>query len=169
MTTPTLLPAPDIYGYTIFCDDIRYEVGGKVSFMGSYAGTMILNSPFPATLPMLAMCITIAQRKRIFVPSFELRIFLPGDPDEIPSIQAQAGENAHGAIVAAAAAETDALHPDSQGLIEDGYIALNNHLRLGQLVIKQPGVLKVRALVGDNMVRLGGLLISPSLQFAGNN
>jgi hypothetical protein len=36
----TLLPSPDVWGYTIFCDDIREEIGGKVSLIGIYAGTM---------------------------------------------------------------------------------------------------------------------------------
>ncbi len=159
-----LLPAPDVYGYTIFCDDIRYEMGGKVSFMGSYSGgTMIVHAPFPAMLPMMAMAITLLQRRRIFIPKAELRIFLPGDPDEVPSIQAEAGETSMGAAAATTAAEIDALHPDARGSKDEGYVTMNHHLRFAQLPIKQPGILKVRAVVGADTVRLGSLRISPPL------
>jgi hypothetical protein len=159
-----LLPAPDVYGYTIFCDDIRYEIGGKVSFIGSYSGTMILHDVFPAMLPMLAMGVTLLQRRRIFIPKAELRIFLPGDSDDTPSIQAEAGESRMGAAAAATAAETDALHPDARDANDEGYVSMIHHLRFAQLPIKQPGILKVRAVVGANMVRLGSLRISPPAQ-----
>jgi hypothetical protein len=162
--TMALLPAPDVYGYTIFCDDIRQEVGGKVSFIGSYSGTMIVNVPFPATLPIFAMGITLLQRRRVFIPNIRLWVFLPGDPDDAPSMQAEAGESIDGAIAAATSAETDALHPDAHGLEEDRYVILHTHIRVSQLTIKQPGVMKVRAVIVDDMVRLGGMRISPPPQ-----
>jgi hypothetical protein len=162
----TLIPTPDVYGYTIFCDDIRYEVGGKASFMGSYSGAMIVHVPFPATLPMLAVSITLLQRRKLFIPNVGLRIFLPGDPDDVPSIQAEAVETTDGAIAAATAAGKDALHPDAQTPNEDSYVMINHHLKFGQLVIKQPGILKVRAVVGENMVRLGSMSISPPPEFS---
>jgi hypothetical protein len=29
-------PAPDIYGNTIFCDDVRFEIDGKITYVGTY-------------------------------------------------------------------------------------------------------------------------------------
>ena len=43
---------------TLFCDDIRHEVNGKLSYIGVYAGTL-LASAFPATLPKFCVSITI--------------------------------------------------------------------------------------------------------------
>ncbi|OHS09312.1 hypothetical protein HMPREF3289_01200 [Pseudomonas sp. HMSC75E02] len=40
--------------FTLYCDDIRTELGGKVSYMGCYAGVMYVPQ-FPATLPKLCM------------------------------------------------------------------------------------------------------------------
>jgi hypothetical protein len=125
---------------------------------------MIVHPVFPAMLPVFAIGITLLQRKRIFVPKAELRIFLPGDTDDTPSIQAEAGESRMGASAAATAAETDALHPDARDSKDEGYVSMNHHLRFAQLPIKQPGILKVRALVGADMVRLGSLRISPPPQ-----
>jgi len=42
---------------TIFCDDIRQEVGGKLSLMGVYSGVMFLQA-LPATLPKLCVSLT---------------------------------------------------------------------------------------------------------------
>lgn len=43
---------PDIYGYTIFCDDIRVEAAGKLIYIGAYGGEMILNGTLPFVLPV---------------------------------------------------------------------------------------------------------------------
>ncbi|EPH6960523.1 DUF6941 family protein [Pseudomonas aeruginosa] len=42
------------YVSTLFCDDIRNEIGGKVSYIGTYASTLYVKK-FPATLPKLAI------------------------------------------------------------------------------------------------------------------
>ena len=52
-----------------FCDDIREEVGGKLSFMGIYSGDMIVPG-FPVVLPKL--CININVVSPIDEPVVEL-------------------------------------------------------------------------------------------------
>src|SRR5687768_9520791 len=44
--------------YTIFCDDLRQEVGNKVSYMGAYQGMMFVRS-FPVLLPKLCAAVTV--------------------------------------------------------------------------------------------------------------
>ena len=46
-------------GTAIFCDDIRQEVGGKLSLMGVYHGEMIIGAPAPLALPKLGVAICI--------------------------------------------------------------------------------------------------------------
>jgi hypothetical protein len=159
-----LLPAPDIYGYTIFCDDIRQEFDGKFFLIGVYSGVMIVHIPFPAKLPTFAMRATVFQRKKIFIPKVTLRVLLPGENEDTASIQIEAGETMEGAIVAATSAEVDSLYPDTQIPNEDRYVSLHANMKFVQFEIKQPGVMKVRAVVGDNIVRLGGIRISPPPQ-----
>ena len=43
---------------TIFCDDIRHEIGGKLSYIGVYSGRLIV-SQFPVTLPKLCLALNI--------------------------------------------------------------------------------------------------------------
>lgn len=43
---------------TIFCDDIRHEMGGKLSYIGVYSGRLIV-SKFPVTLPKLCLALNV--------------------------------------------------------------------------------------------------------------
>lgn len=159
-----IIPAPDIYGWTVFCDDIREEAGGKHSFMGVYAGNMIIHVPFPVTLPTFAMGVTVCQRRSIFTPSFSLLVFLPGDPDNTPSVRAEFHEVSQGKIAKETPAQRAALHPDAQGEMESEYVNANAHLKLSQFAIKQPGRIKVRAIIADNTYPVGSLRVSPPPQ-----
>lgn len=47
------------YGITTFCDDIRYEVTGKLMLVGCYQNEMNFASPAPAVLPTLAALVNI--------------------------------------------------------------------------------------------------------------
>jgi hypothetical protein len=44
--------------HTVFCDDIRHELGGKLSYMGVYSG-MLFVPTFPATLPKLCLAMNV--------------------------------------------------------------------------------------------------------------
>jgi len=43
---------------TMFCDDIRHELGGKLSFIGVYSSKLFVPA-FPATLPKLCLLVKI--------------------------------------------------------------------------------------------------------------
>lgn len=53
----------DIHGHTLFCDDIRSELGNKFSYMGVYGDDINLAGELPTLLPKLCMISTI------YVPS----------------------------------------------------------------------------------------------------
>lgn len=44
---------------TIFCDDIRMEIGNKVSYMGVYRGTYEVNGPVPIVVPRIYAAIEV--------------------------------------------------------------------------------------------------------------
>jgi hypothetical protein len=76
-------PAP--YGDVIFCDDIRMEVGNKLTFVGSYLGDMLVTQSFPVIIPKLCLA------ARIVLEPFQdpipliLRVWLPGAPQDAPT------------------------------------------------------------------------------------
>src|SRR5262249_34042823 len=105
--TMTVLPTPEIYGYTIFCDDIRQEVGGKISFVGVYSDTIFIHGEFPVTLPKFAFVISLIQRREILERNIQVQIFLPGDDEDSPSISQQISEPVEGAAGQIAGAVDD--------------------------------------------------------------
>lgn len=48
----------DIFVSTVYCDDVRQEIGGKYSIMGIYNSDLIVTS-FPSTLTKLCVQVTI--------------------------------------------------------------------------------------------------------------
>jgi hypothetical protein len=46
---------PNVGGLALFCDDIRLEAGGKVSYMGIYGNDMLISGPSPVLLPKLSI------------------------------------------------------------------------------------------------------------------
>jgi hypothetical protein len=66
-----------------FCDDIREEVGGKLSFMGIYSNDMIVPG-FPFVLPKL--CIAVNVVSSIEAPVEHLQINLCQDGFDSPII-----------------------------------------------------------------------------------
>jgi hypothetical protein len=143
--------APEAYGYTIFCDDIRAEVGGKLTYVGCYAGTMFLPT-FPFTMPKFCLGIVYMQRHGKVITPLKIWIFLPGDEEDKPSIHAESPEQP----VAALDATRDARIALG-GTEERGYVTAYLQFGLMNLELKQPGVVRVRAVRGDHLIRLGAL------------
>ena len=63
----------DRFVHAIFCDDIRQEVGNKVSFMGCYQGELFV--PFvPLMLPKLCVQVTISTTVERPIKSLTVRL-----------------------------------------------------------------------------------------------
>jgi hypothetical protein len=67
------------YGYSIFCDDIRNEAGGKLSFVGCYNGVIFISDQFPLVLPKLCVHTHILSPASQPFSSIVVRCYLPGD------------------------------------------------------------------------------------------
>lgn len=65
--------------HTIFCDDVRNEVGGKLSLMGCYSGELSVPS-FPMTLPKLCMHFSfVFDRLRPLSGSLTITLYKSGE------------------------------------------------------------------------------------------
>lgn len=140
-------------GHTIFCDDIRAEIGGKTTFVGVYDGVMIVHGDFPFLLPKFGMAIRYMEQRGIFTAEpVTLRVFVPGDADDSPSFVAM--------LPAEEARKTVQMHPnaDPNAL---RYLLIGSNIVLSPFVIARPGEIKVRAECGSEIVKLGSLLVVP--------
>ena len=62
------------YGMTIFCDDIREELSGKISLIGVYGGDLVVNAPFPLWLPRICFLINAFFNPELTIKSPQLII-----------------------------------------------------------------------------------------------
>jgi hypothetical protein len=137
------LEAPEIWGYTTFCDDLRFEFDGKITLVGSYHGVMYVRTAFPVTLPKFAISTVFNQRKTVFESKLRLKMFLPGDPDDEPSI----------VVEIEPPADTPAVNSERPN------ISARANVILASLVIPSAGTLKVRVERLGELHPVGSLMI----------
>jgi hypothetical protein len=137
------------YGYTIFCDDIRHEIGNKTSYVGVYRSILYGQDKLPFVIPKLGIVATYRQPADWERLPMSLSVFLPGDGDSASIQSSFPAENE----------PTWPRHPPSP----DGerYLEYAAYLLLSPLVIQEFGHIRVRAYRGEEMFRLGCLSIEP--------
>lgn len=142
------------FGYSTFCDDIRFEVGNKLSFIGCYNGTMMIEGELPLLMPKF--CIATVIKTPIDKPFEKLEIVLllkhEGGEDELNRIaldlhQLQSPEEAKGAV----------FDPENPR-----YLTGNAQLIMTGFPINKAGILRVIAETESVIIRAGGLMIQNS-------
>jgi hypothetical protein len=146
------LDGPDVFATTIFCDDVRVEVGGKISLIGSYSDNMYVHGGFPFVLPKFGFFVRVVQSHRAWMPISKIVAFLPEDSEDHWSLEQTLPDSIHEAAVEEANADVEGQ--------AHGVLTINVHFVVAPLVLKAPGVIKVRAVRGDALVRCGLLNIS---------
>ena len=140
------------FGYTIFCDDVRQETGGKVSHMGVYRGKIFVNTPPPIVLPKFAFVIHYFERPEESTEPVTINVYMPGDSEDAPTVSAELPVKEG----RSKAPERDS--PDSDLMM--GMIA---HLLIAPFELKSEGRIRVRAYRGDLEIRLGTLSVVTKL------
>jgi hypothetical protein len=141
---------PDAWGYTLFCDDVREEVRDKLTYLGTYTGR-IAHNKFPFVLPKIVLGIVYYQPRNQVVLPIRYWIFLPGDTEEKPSIvQEHSREKSQNLIKKA---EALAARPDA------AFTTTYSQFSLIEIPIREPGLIRVRAVRGNELIRLGTLEI----------
>lgn len=131
------------YGYTVFCDDIRFELDGKLSFIGVYVNDLIVNGPFPMHIPKFALGISYFEEKDVFVDDIIIRVFISEQADDD-------GEK----IIEQIFFRKDMLPLPDQSM--KGHKIFSPIIIVG-FVLPYPGFLKVRAFCGSTVTPIGSL------------
>lgn len=133
---------------TIYCDDIRQEVGGKLSLMGVYNAVMYVPQ-FPATLPKLWIMATYVVAHDEPPKSLRMRVFrnneVLADLDAMPDYLQQLA-NAREPVVP--------MPDGSQRVINSSM-----HVCFSPLVLDGPCVLRVVAITDQGETRGLGLQV----------
>jgi hypothetical protein len=138
------------WGTTIFCDDIRTEVEGKITLVGIYAADMLVHVPFPFVIPKFGMWIRYFEVPGSMTGDGKLYVWLPGD-DKKASIEADIPMDQLRSLTVP--------NPDRNDADMDLWVNLQIPILLAPLILKQPGRIKVRLHFGETAVRLGTLLV----------
>ena len=135
-------------GHAVFCDDIREEVGGKLTYVGVYGNVMIISAAAPATLSQLCVAVSVRIEPPIEPLTTTVRI-LRSDGDEI--------------IAEAQAVIEPPANPSSAPSFADAnsvsFRELFVPIRVAGVLITQDCAIKVRAYIGDDEIRLGSLRV----------
>jgi hypothetical protein len=145
-----LIERPRAYGHSVFCDDIRHETSGKLTLVGVYTNAMFVHGEFPFTLPKFGISITYSERHGTCSGPVFFRVFLPGDPDSRHSMEAAVPQMDELRQRALAELKKMDVRP------EEKFLQLHTQI-LQQIVLKEPGSIRVRAMCGSDEVRLGSL------------
>jgi hypothetical protein len=140
------------WGFSLFCDDLRQEVGGKLSVMGIYGADMLFPATveFPIAIPKFCILVKYYEAKDAFTNDIIIRVFLPGDTKQTPMV-ALPIQRAH--------LPPDAGAPYPLDEDQERIFNLTVPLTMAPFQIKQEGFVKVRAVVGETTTRLGSLRI----------
>ncbi len=140
------------YGFTLFCDDLREEVGGKTTYVGVYGDAMYVKPELPFQLPKLHLAIHIFNEPGKIFKTLKIQIAIPGDDAEKPGIEFDVDENQ--------------LIKEKTPDVADEPTQMRTHiaLKLGMIPfpIKDYGRLRVSALWNGDYVSLGSLAIAPA-------
>jgi hypothetical protein len=145
------MPGKIAWGFSLFCDDIRGEIGGKLSVMGIYQSDMIFppTQTFPFNMPKFCVLIKYYENLNTFTDDIAIRVFLPGDASDSPTVVLPFPRASLGQPDFSYALEED----------QERIFNLSFPLVLSPCLIKQEGFIKVRAICGTTTTRLGSLRI----------
>jgi hypothetical protein len=134
------------YGYTIFCDDLRQETSGKLICIGIYTGEMIIIGNPPTLLPTFVAAITYRERPSESNAPVKIKMFVPGGDDAVAELD-----------VPVAAMRSAQFRAEIAR--EDRIYSAIMPIRISPLLLRQDGLIKVRAYRGDDEIRLGTLAV----------
>lgn len=145
------------FGYASYCDDIRQELGGKISLMGIYRADMRVPF-FPITLPRFCIVATYCRPYEGEAPrpnNFEFRVWLPGTSPDAPPLKVVLPERDIGAIRLPNAAELLVEDPEAQPIVR-----IDLPVFIQPFVIPTPGKVRIRAFWNDEETRVSALRIT---------
>lgn len=160
-----LQPSQNVRGYTDFCDDVRHEIGGKLTLVGVYGSSMLIHEPFPATLPKLCLSITYFERVNAISGPVQVRIFLPGNRADEPDMELTLPIESMRRDAQIAGHNNKVLERPEEG--EPTLIA-RFPIVISPFEIEEPGNLRVRVVADGKVFRFGSLNIDYEQQQSGS-
>ncbi len=135
------------YGTTIFCEDIRDEVGGKKTYVGVFGAEMVVGAPLPAMIPQFAFAVTLLEPITSANGPLNFKIFLPGDNGDEVVLDIEAPIERHDV------AKSTEIDPAAE------FVCTLMAFKISPLVISNEGYIRVRAYKEGREIRLGSIKV----------
>lgn len=139
------------WGFSLFCDDFRQEIGGKYSIMGVYQSDIIFpqSLSFPLIVPKFVIVVKYYEVKGKYADDLLLKVFMPWDSPSSPTlIQEFKRSDLDAAVV---------RHPPSDDF--EVLYTITYPLIFSPLELRGEGWISVRMQRGDEITKLGRLMI----------
>lgn len=140
------------YGITMFCDDIRHEVNGKLTLVGCYSSELNFTGPPPGVLPTFAALVHLRFPQETTFETLDLSVIKVEEEEtsQIFSSQTKVSQDAF-------LDKSDAKE-DNQS---DKVLSVVVPIQWAPLVFSGPALLRVRAKLDSGVeVRAGSLVIN---------
>ncbi len=144
-----IVPRPSPHGHCIFCEDIRFEVNAKETYVGVFGSgeLFILGRQLPTNIGKFAIKTYYCQRRTDVVAPLAIEILMPGDSDDGPSARVDIDLQ-----------EVLENLPEATD-IEDPFLTIQSVFIFNPLEIKTEGLITVRAVRDGKSYRLGRLRV----------
>jgi hypothetical protein len=142
----------EAYGITVFCDDIRHEINGKMTLVGCYASELNFSGPPPGVLPTFAALVHLRFPRSITFEALQLTVVKveSGDSTEIFSADSKIAPDAF----------TDKSDLGEEKA-DEKVLSVVVPIQWTPLVFSGPALLRVRAKLDSGAeVRAGSLVIN---------
>jgi len=147
------------FGDTIFCEDIREEVGGKLSFMGVYTGAMVVPA-LPFIIPRLCLRIRYFEPHTLSNAPISIKVLGVGDDSIIYEGGVDLSDIRREAQALESSGLLDHLSSDLKGQVLSEEVLLN----FERLVIEETGYIRVRAARDGRVIKLGAMRVTTQVE-----
>lgn len=137
------------FAHATYCDDIRQELGGKLTLVGVYGGSLLVPS-FPVILPKLCLVLQIVTSADS--PLKELKIRVRKDESIIAEGELEVGDLQAGFEAVATDSDETAAEADSRFII-------SAHFVFSPIKFDEPGAIRVRVETENGELKANALRI----------
>lgn len=139
------------YAHATYCDDIRQELGGKLTLVGVYNSSLVVPA-FPVVLPKLCLVLQIVMAADSPLKELKIRVLM----DETILAEGELAVGDLQAGFAAMAADNDA---DDSTPEADRRFVLGAHFIFSPIKFDAPGAIRVRIETEDGELKANALRI----------
>lgn len=150
------------YGVTIFCDDIRYELNGKLTLVGSYLSEMNFSGSAPGLLPTFAALVNIRIPLSFRFSKLKLRV--------VREIGSDIETIFEGVLDSKSELHAEGTHTSADDQLDEKVNVVTFPIQWSPMSFSGPGFVKVRCYLDDTYeIKLGALQVGFTPEEEANN